>query len=351
MSKSTDALEAAVSEVIAQSSNDGSPKTARQRAAIDKAFVKVLKIAAPRIRHFIRQYGLTRYHEDAEQVCAIAVHRAIGAYDPTKAMFTTFLNWQIRGELQSLRFRLMTDHRPSARKVDAVTIAIHSGTTNGDGEETTLESLIQDHSAVERTEGGASDYLAADTFRAVVDAYIETERKQGLELLRKRARTRRPSAELREARPDLPIGYRGNLTADPDELEALNQRLERDRAIIERSLFSDDTRSALSLDTSLTHERIRQIMRRASKQMAVLVLTDPRFAMFAEQVGARPAAAAAAKAPAVAAVPTSMLPAMHQPHNQMVSVSAPKTAPVTPALGNPLPVNAPRISQGNAFPA
>nr|WP_275887922.1 MULTISPECIES: hypothetical protein [Sphingomonas] len=26
------------------------------------------------------------------------------SYDPTKAQFTTFMNWQIRGELQSLRF-------------------------------------------------------------------------------------------------------------------------------------------------------------------------------------------------------------------------------------------------------
>ena len=349
MSKNTDALEAAVSEVIAHSSNDGAPKTARQRASIDKAFVKVLKIAAPRIRHFIRQYGLTGHHEDAEQVCAIAVHRAIGAYDPTKAKFTTFLNWQIRGELQSLRFRLMTDQRPSARKVDAVTIPIHSGTTNGEGEETTLESLIQDESALERTEGAASDFLATDTFRAVVDAYIETERKLGLEQLRKRARSRRPSREQREARPDLPIGFRGNRAIDPDELVSLNQRLERDRAIIERSLFSDDTRSALSLDTSLTHERIRQIMRRASKRMAALVLTDPRFAMFAEQVATT--AATAANMSGSSQTPASILPAMHQPHNQMVQVSAPKVPPFAPASGGNRPAGEPRVSPGNALSA
>lgn len=326
MSKNTDALELAVSEVLQYSTTDDSPKTARQRAAIDRAFVKVLKLAAPRIRHFIRQYGLTRYHEDAEQVCAIAIHRAIGAYDPAKAKFTTFLNWQIRGELQSLRFRLMTDHRPSARKVDAVTIPIHAGTINGDGEETTLESLIQDHSALERTECGASDFLATDTFRAVVDAYIEMERKAGLEQLRKRARTRRPSPERREARPDLPVGYRGHQGVEPEELASLGQRLERDRAIIERSLFSDDTRSALSVDTSLTHERIRQIMRRASKQMASLVLTDPRFAMFAEQVATKATVTATANIQAPPRVPASILPAMHQQHNAMVQVSAAEAA-------------------------
>ncbi|NWN23219.1 sigma-70 family RNA polymerase sigma factor, partial [Escherichia coli] len=76
-------------------------------------------LIAPRIRHFVRQYGLTAHWEDAEQCCAIAVHRAIETYDPAKAQFTTFVNWQIRGELQSLRFRLMTDQRPSARKVEA----------------------------------------------------------------------------------------------------------------------------------------------------------------------------------------------------------------------------------------
>ncbi|GGB74539.1 hypothetical protein GCM10010833_32200 [Blastomonas aquatica] len=292
---------------------------------------------------------MSRYHEDAEQVCAIAIHRAIGAYDPAKAKFTTFLNWQIRGELQSLRFRLMTDHRPSARKVDAVTIPIHAGTINGDGEETTLESLIQDHGALERTECGASDFLASDTFRAVVDAYIEMERKAGLEQLRKRARTRRPSPERREARPDLPVGYRGHQGVEPEELASLGQRLERDRAIIERSLFSDDTRAALSIDTSLTHERIRQIMRRASKQMASLVLTDPRFAMFAEQVTTKATAATDVQAPP--RIPATILPAMHQQHNEMVQVSAPKTSAAVPPAAGPRSVNPPRATSGAALSA
>lgn len=349
MSKSTDALEAAVSEVISLSTTDTTVKTARQRASIDKAFVRVLKVAAPRIRHFIRQYGLSMHYEDAEQVCAIAVHRAIGAYNPTLAKFTTFLNWQIRGELQSLRFRLMTDQRPSARKVDAVTIPIHSGTINGDGEETTLESLIQDHSALELTEGAASNFLATDTFRAVVDAYIETERKTGLEQLRKRARTRRPTVERREARPDLPVGYRGHQAVEPDELAGLNQRLERDRAIIERSLFSDDSRSALSIDTSLTHERIRQIMRRASKQMAVLVLTNPRFAMFAEQVGT--ATKTSSDMVASPHRPATILPAMHQHHNEMVQVSAPKAVDVLPHVADIVSVNPPPAPLGYALAA
>ena len=337
MSKSTEALEVAVAEVIANTNDDGSPGSARQRANIDRAFSRILKIAAPRIRHFIRQYGLTSHHDDAEQVCAIAVHRAIVAYDPTKAKFTTFLNWQIRGELQSLRFRLMTDQRPSARKVDAVTIPIHTGTTTPDGEETSLEALVEDEEALERTEQSASDHLARETCAALLDAYIDAERKAGIEQLRKRARLRRPKGDIREARPDLHVSFRAHLAGpDPVELATLHERLERDRAIIERSLFSGDTREALSIDTSLTRERIRQIVRRASKQMARLVATDPRFAMLAEQAGIERAEAPAQR-PAPARAPAGIMPAMHQPHNRGVTVSQPADAPdaATPPIHLP----------------
>ncbi|KPM22449.1 sigma factor [Citromicrobium bathyomarinum] len=323
MSKSTEALEVAVAEVIANMNSDGSRGSARQRANIDRAFIRILKIAAPRIRHFIRQYGLAAHYEDAEQVCAIAVHRAIEAYDPTKAKFTTFLNWQIRGELQSLRFRLMTDQRPSARKVEAVTIALTTGSITDDGEETSLEALIEDEAALERTESSASEHLANQACIALVDAYIEAERKTGVEQLRKRARTRRPARDIRESRPDLPASFRAHMAGpDPVELEKLHERLERDRAIIERSMFSGDTKLALSIDTSLTRERIRQIVRRAGKHMAQLVQTDPRFAMLAEQAGVAIEPATATR-PATPAAPVGMLPSMNQPHNQTITVSVP----------------------------
>ncbi|GAB5349231.1 sigma factor [Alteriqipengyuania sp. 357] len=333
MSKSTEALEVAVAEVLANTNSDGSPRTARQRANIDKAFVRILKIAAPRIRHFIRQYGLGNHYEDAEQVCAIAVHRAIEAYDPTKAKFTTFLNWQIRGELQSLRFRLMTDQRPSARKVDAVTITLNAGTTTLDGEETSLEALIEDEEALERTEQAASEHLAEHTCKALVDAYIEAERKAGIEQLRKRARSRPRGRDIRETRPDLPVSFRANAARpDPEELARLHERLERDRAIIERSMFSGDTKLALSLDNSLTRERIRQIVRRASKHMATLVRTDPRFAMLAEQAGLG-GALPAAQRPEPAPAKVGILPAANQPHNADITVTRPAdSAPRRPAI-------------------
>src|SRR5215470_16896599 len=123
MSKTTIALEAAVAQVIENTPKDA-PQSNRQRANVDRAFAQILKLIAPRIRHFIRQYGLAAHWDDAEQCCAIAVHRAIQAYEPEKAQFTTFVNWQIRGELQSLRFRVMTDQRPSARKVEATTVSL-----------------------------------------------------------------------------------------------------------------------------------------------------------------------------------------------------------------------------------
>ena len=326
MSKTTDAMEIAVAEVIANKPADGSKPTARQRANIDRAFARILKLGAPRIRHFIRQYGLTAHYEDAEQVCAIAVHRSIEAYDPEKAKFTTFLNWQIRGELQSLRFRLMTDQRPSARKVGGVTIPIHTGATNAEGEATTLEALIEDEGALERAEEAAAEYLADETFDALIDAFVEKERAAGIAQLRKRARTRRASAEFREVRPDLPASFRAHLSpVDPEEVEKLDERLERDREIIKRSLYENDTQHALSVDTDLTRERIRQIVRRATKHMAELVRSDPRFAALAEQAAmATTVAKPAPKRVVAETVPAGILPAMHQAHNRLVTVVKPE---------------------------
>ena len=166
MSKITAALETAVAIVIANAPAEGARQTNRQRVESDRAFAQILKLIAPRIRHFIRQYGLVAHWDDAEQCCAIGVHRAILAYDPTKAQFTTFVNWQLRGELQALRFRLMTDQRQSAKKVAATTVSLHAGIAGADGEESSLEATIVDEQALELTESGASSYMAAITHQA-----------------------------------------------------------------------------------------------------------------------------------------------------------------------------------------
>lgn len=277
MSKSTQLLEAAVADVIANRPAEGECPTARQRAAIDRAFAAVLKIVAPRIRHFIKQYGLVNHWEDAEQVCAIGVHRAIAAYDPEKAMFTTFVNWQLRGELQGLRFRLMDDQRPSARKVEATTVSLHMTERGPDGEDISLETLIEDEGAFERTEACASEHLAQRTGEALMDEYVRHLRSVGIAQLKRKARSLRGVAKKREAGSALPRYARRRAPhIDPEELRKLEERIERDRDIVARHLLGYGEEEA-DADQGLTKERIRQITRRAARLMGELAMDNPRF--------------------------------------------------------------------------
>jgi RNA polymerase sigma-32 factor len=323
MSKTTIALEAAVAAVIAQMPPADGLSSRRQRANVDKAFVTILKLIAPRIRHFIRQYGLVSHWEDAEQCCAIAVHRAIMGYDPAKAQFTTFVNWQIRGELQSLRFRVMTDQRPSAKKVDATTVSLHTVTSNGEGEEATLESVLEDDGALARTEAGASDYLAHAATASLVEEFIDHQRAAAIEQLRKRARPKRI------ARTE-PIDHGAAMLRRPRthgicpiELEKLEQKLCRDKEIVERRVFDVATLDELGTNTGVTKERVRQITKRASRTIAELASTHPRFAMMAEyrkpnMPGARIRTRTATPAPSAGAI----LPPLGQPHNMLARVTA-----------------------------
>jgi RNA polymerase sigma-32 factor len=323
MSKTTIALEAAVAAVIEQMPKADGLSSARQRANVDKAFVTILKLIAPRIRHFIRQYGLVSHWEDAEQCCAIAVHRAIMGYDPTKAQFTTFVNWQIRGELQSLRFRVMTDQRPSAKKVDATTVSLHTVTSNGDGEEATLESVIEDDGALARTEAGASDYLAHAATASLVEEFIDHQRAAAIEQLRKRARPKRiarsepvdhGAAMLRRPRTH---------TICPIELERLEQKLGRDKEIVERRVFDAATLDELGVNTGVTKERVRQITKRASRTIAELASSHPRFAMMADyRKPYVPGSRSRTRAIAPATPAGAILPALGQPHNTLARVVA-----------------------------
>jgi DNA-directed RNA polymerase sigma subunit (sigma70/sigma32) len=289
MSKTTAALEAAVAEVITNRAADGARQTPRQRGATDRAFAAVLKLIAPRIRHFIRHYGLAHHWDDAEQACAIGVHRAIEAYDPTRAQFTTFVNWHLRGELQSLRFRLMTDQRPSARKVEATTVSMNALSAR-DGEETSLEQMIEDEGALSRTEAGASNYLAGRAREALVDQYVQHLRTAGLEQLKKRARARRTKVE--DAGSDLPC-FRAGAVVDPADIAELEASIAQHRAVIAQRLFADGTGEEAEIGGA-TRERVRQITKRATKTIAELTTTDPRFAVMAES--GRPAAPRRARA-------------------------------------------------------
>lgn len=304
MSRTSAALEAAVATVIENTPLEGERATARQRANVDRAFAAILKLIAPRVRHFIRQYGLTAHWDDAEQCCAIGVHRAIQAYDPTKAQFTTFVNWQLRGELQSLRFRLMTDQRASAKKVEAKTVSLHAGATGPDGEEVSLEAMIEDENARELTESGASDYLAKQATEALIKAYVSHNRAVGLDKLHKRPAPKRAARTL----TDTPAAQRSpSGRIDADEIERLDERLMRDREVLERRVFGDATLDEVGSDTGITKEQIRQICKRATKGLAGLATTHSRFAIMADYAESAAATRAAPTRKDVAAAATRPL--------------------------------------------
>lgn len=283
MSKSTELLEAAVANIIAIRGSGNERPSARQRAAIDRAFTRIMAIVAPRVRHFIRQYGLTAHREDAEQVCAIGVHRAIEAYDPSKALFTTFVNWQLRGELQGLRFRLMDDQRPSARKVGATTISLHEMDHDPDGNGSSIEVLIEDEDALERTEARAADHMAEQMGEALLDQYVRHLRIIGMAQLKRTAASDRATPRRAVPRQHSRGGERA---IDPCEIRKLDERIERDRKIVRRHLLDQGDTDLPELEAGLTRERIRQITRRAARIMGELAGDTPRF----EHCG-RPAAA------------------------------------------------------------
>ncbi len=279
MSKTTIAMETAVSALLALRGSDA-PPSARQRRDIDRIFLRILTLLGPRIRHFVRQYGLTAHREDAEQVCAIALHRALDSYDPAKAQFTTFINWMIRGELQGLRFRLMADQRPSARKVSATTISLDAMTFGGADEDGAGAAfLIEDAEAVYLTEASASSYLADNAITMLLDSYMANLRRAGLEQLSRRKPSRHATSAP-TGQPRLKIN-----AVDPDEIRQLDERVQRNRALVEQRLFSRPSSRSTEPAEEITKERARQISTRAAKMMVSIVDSDPRFAIMAAAAG------------------------------------------------------------------
>lgn len=199
------------------------------------------------------------------------------SYDPTKAQFTTFVNWQIRGELQSLRFRLMTDQRPSAKKVEATTVSLQQMSVALEGEESSLESLLVDEGSLEATEAGASDYLARAATECLIEEFVKKGRSAALEQLR-RQQPKRALAKARAEGPRLKTAFLG---IDPAEIEKIEQKFARDREILLKRVFGEaEEQDALEVD--LTKERIRQIGKRASRVMAELAESQPKFAVMAD---------------------------------------------------------------------
>lgn len=155
MSEKSDALERAVTALIeARGAIDIAPG-ARTRAAADRAFIRLAALLAPRVRYFTRAYGLSDVAEDAEQACAIAIHRAAGHYDPERARFTTYVNWQLRAELQALRLRLHGDQRCAGRRRVTAMLSLDAMVDAG------ADAWLADADALDLAERHAADSLAA----------------------------------------------------------------------------------------------------------------------------------------------------------------------------------------------
>lgn len=154
MSAKSDALETAVTDYIqARTALDMAPG-ARARMRADRAFARLAELAAPRIRYFTRRYGLSDVADDAAQVCAIALHRAAERYDPARARFTTYVNWQLRAELQALRLRLHGDQRTAGRRHVTATLSLEAMQADG------ADDWLIDSAAEAATEQRAADGLA-----------------------------------------------------------------------------------------------------------------------------------------------------------------------------------------------
>ncbi|MGN8000812.1 sigma-70 family RNA polymerase sigma factor [Sphingomonas sp. 22176] len=309
-SKTTLALEAAVAIILENRPRDGVTSTNRQRVNVDRAHAQIMKLIASRVRHFVRQYGLTHYADDAEQCCAIAVHRAVEAYDPEKAQFTTFVNWQIRGELQSLRFRVMTDQRPSAKRVAATTVSFNA-MMDADGEAGSFLDAFEDESALEATESAASDYLADGATSSLIDAYVDHLRTVGMQVLARRPAPKRESTAPLKALPRLRVNG-----VAAEEVEKLEATIAREREIVEGRIFKGASLEHLAAETGVTAERVRQITKRAAKAIAGIATADPRFAVMA--AAGRPES----KRPQARAGKASILPDATLPHNRLSYVAA-----------------------------
>ena len=219
MSAKSDALEAAVTDYIqARTALDAAPR-ARARTLADRAFARLAALAAPRIRYFTRRYGLADVTEEAAQVCAIALHRAAEHYDPARARFTTYVNWQFRAELQALRHRLHGDQRCAGRRHVTATLSLDALQAEG------AEDWLADPAAEIETEQGAADNLAALLADRLVEDWAARRRaRRSAPRGGERWRDARLAAEKALVRPHLTVS------------DAAARLRESDRHIVRRAL-------------------------------------------------------------------------------------------------------------------
>ena len=226
MSAKSDALEQAVTEYSqARTALDSTPG-ARTRALADQSFARLAALAAPRIRYFTRTYGLADVADDAAQVCAIALHRAAERYDPARARFTTYVNWQLRAELQALRHRLHGDQRCAGRRDVTAMLSL-------DALEEDADDWLVDPAAEPATEQGAADGLASLVAERVVSEWA-VRRRAGL------SRASRADGDRIEARVAAEQALVRDQLMVTDAVERLR---ESDRHIVRRA-FADMVRHA-----------------------------------------------------------------------------------------------------------
>ena len=246
MSAITDALEREVAAIRAiRTEKPGWRETAR----IDRHFARIMQLIAPRIRHFTRTYGLADMADDARQACAIGVHRAICDYDPARARFTTFVNWQLRCELQALRHRVRLDSRDSAKKVSARTVSLDALLSD---REDSASFEIEDEGSAERVEAETAARLARKAFDAMLDRYEQAMRARALRELAR--------AALR-SRATMPG------TIHPEDLETVERDLAVERAIVTRYVFAESEKAKFDPDHRLDSEKQRQISRRVLRNI------------------------------------------------------------------------------------
>lgn len=130
----------------------------------ERLFAELLVLMRPRIARLVRQYGLADMAEDAQQVAAIGLHRALATFDPDRARFVTHAGWQMRGELQGLRHRVRLDQRRSARAAGIVTVALDEAR----GPDALIYQIADEH-ALPQTESAASEAMAAAVLTRLLD--------------------------------------------------------------------------------------------------------------------------------------------------------------------------------------
>lgn len=245
MSAVTDALEREVAAIRALPE----PMDRRTGAERDRRFGRVMQLIAPRIRHFTRAYGLLDMVDDAQQACAIGVHRAIRDYEPERARFTTFVNWQLRCELQALRHRVRLDSRESARRIGARTVSLDALLAESD---MGAPLQIADEHAHDRIEDHLAARMAQESFAAMLDRYEASLRERAARDLAKRAL---------QARVTMPG------TVHPADMAAIERDLARERGIVTRYVFADGDDDKFDPTLPLDNEKQRQISRRILRNL------------------------------------------------------------------------------------